>query len=267
MGICVKNGAKNIAEALDSIECQDFPHEAMEIIIVDDGSKDNTLEVVRKRVQNIDIRTRVFQFEWQGLGAARNVIVKLAEGDYIIWVDSDMILPKDHVRKQISFMERNQKIGIAKAKYGAMQDNNIIGFLENIGYVAADYIHGRKSTVRTLGTGGSIYRVKSIRQVGGFDNKISGVGEDMDAEIRVRKAGWGLFLGSPAIFYERRRESIVEIWREGVWHGYGGHKIIKKHGSISGLEDDSTWRICCRRHLCATIFQDFWTLNQSAVTL
>ncbi|MEM5867131.1 MAG: glycosyltransferase [Candidatus Aenigmatarchaeota archaeon] len=42
-----------------------------------------------------------------------NVVVKNASGKYIIWVDCDMILPKDHVQKQVEFMEQNPKVGIA----------------------------------------------------------------------------------------------------------------------------------------------------------
>jgi glycosyltransferase involved in cell wall biosynthesis len=230
VGVCVRNSAATLREAIKSIISQDFPHELMEVIFVDDGSEDSTLSIVQEYVFRMDIAAKVFCTSWQGLGAARNLVVENAEGKYIIWVDGDMILPKDHVRKQVEFMEQNPKVGIAKAKYGMLDEENLFGFLENVGYIAVDSMYGGKPTLRTLGTGGSIYRVEAIRQVGGFDVCISGVGEDMDAEARVRRAGWLLYLGSPAVFYERRRKSLRSIWRESLWHGYGGHYFAHKNG-------------------------------------
>jgi hypothetical protein len=104
----------------------------------------------------------------------------------------------------------------------------LVSFLENISYIAVDHMYGGRATSRPLGTGGSIYRVKAIRQANGFDNKLQGVGEDMDAESRVGNAGWLLYLGSPAVFYERRRQSWLSLYAESFWHGYGGYSIFRK---------------------------------------
>lgn len=235
VGVCVRNSADTIREAIESIMQQDFPHEQMEVIFVDDGSVDDTLKIIDGYVSRMDLKVKVFHHEWKGLGASRNVVVDNAQGSYIIWVDGDMILPKDHVRKQVEFIERNPNVGIAKARYGILYGENLVGFLENIGYVAVDRMYGGKPTSRTLGTGGSIYRVESVREVGGFDDNISGVGEDSELESRVRKAGWLLCLASPAVFYERRRASLVAVWHEGFWHGHGGHYVYRKSNRMFSL--------------------------------
>jgi len=235
IGVCVKNSAFTIREAIESIINQDFPHELTEVIFVDDGSEDDTPSIIQEYVSKMDIAAKVFNTSWQGLGAARNLVVKNAEGKYIVWVDGDMVLPKDHVKKQVVFMEKHPEVGIAKAKYGMFAEENLFGFLENVAYVAVDFMHGGKCTSKTLGTGGSIYRVEAIRQVGGFDARLSGVGEDMDAETRVRKAGWLLHLRSPAVFYEQRRKSLRSIWRESFWHGYGGYHVFRKNKKIFAL--------------------------------
>lgn len=229
IGVCVKNSEATLPEALESIMEQDFPHELMEVIFVDDGSTDSTLSIIERYAKRLDMRVTIFSQDWKGLGFSRNTIVNAAKGCYIAWVDGDMILPNDHVTKQVEFMDSNPDVGIAKAKYGILESENLIGFLENIAFVAVDSLFGGKSTSRVLGTGGSIYRTKAIQEVNGFDVSISGVGEDMDAEHRIKKAGWTLHLGSPASFYEKRRNTLKSLWREAFWHGYGGHVLFRKN--------------------------------------
>ncbi len=228
IGVCVKDSESYVKDAIQSILSQDFPHKMLEVIFVDDGSEDSTLSVITRYLPKLDMQTNVFHHEWKGLGPSRNVVVNNTDGKYIVWVDGDMILPADHVRKQAEFMEEHPEVGIAKARYGILVDDNLIGFLENAAYVAVDLIHGGKPTRRTMGTGGSIYRVEAIRGIGGFDDNLTGVGEDMNAEQRTQNKGWLLFLGSPAVFYERRRKSIRAIWHEGVWHGYGGYDTSRR---------------------------------------
>lgn len=235
IGVCVKNSAKTIREAIQSIIQQDYPRELLKVIFVDDGSEDNTLSLINQYATRMNMDAKVFHHKWKGLGASRDIVVDNATGRYIVWVDGDMILPSDHVRKQVEFAEQNAKVGIAKARYGTSEEGSLVGFLENVSYIMADKMYGGKTTVRTLGTGGSIYRVDAIRQAGGFDPDMKGVGEDMDAEFRVRQAGWLLYLGSPAVFYERHRQSLQALWAEGFWHGYGGHSTFRKNARAFAL--------------------------------
>ncbi len=235
IGICVKNCEAFVKEAVASVLSQDFPHELMEVIVADDGSKDRTLSIVLDLASKADICFRVFHTEWRGLGYVRDLVVKETNGKYIVWVDGDMILPPDHVRKQVEFMEREQKVGIAKARYGTQFQENFVGFLENAASWAIDFKYGGRETTMPLGTGGCIYRVDAIRQVGGFDEHLKGVGEDQDVEFQIRRAGWLLYRGASAFFYEKRRETWKSLWKEYFWHGYGGHFLFKKNSRLIPL--------------------------------
>jgi glycosyltransferase involved in cell wall biosynthesis len=207
----------------------------MEVIFVDDGSEDKTLSIINSYVPKMDMQVKVFHHEWKGLGPTRNLVVKNAKGDYIIWVDGDMILPKDHVKRQVEVMEKNPTVGVGKARYGFCSGKNLVGLLEDMSFLAVDSKYGGKETSRALGTGGSIYRVEAIRQVGGFDERITGVGEDMDAEYRIRKAGWLTYMRTPALFYERRRKNWKDLWKQSFWHGYGGYYVLRKDNGIFAL--------------------------------
>jgi len=233
VGVCVRNCASTLHKAIESIIVQDYPHELMEVIFVDDGSEDGTLSIIRRYVLKMDMKVKIFHHEWRGLGVSRNVVVDNAGGKYIIWVDGDIVLPRDHVRKQVEFMERNPKVGIAKAMLGIMDGDYMVAVLENVPFVV---LYSKTSSLESKlpGTGGAIYRVEAIRQVGGFDNRIKGTGEDQDAAFRIKEKGW-LIKRSPAVFYEKRGPTWSSIWKKWVWYGLGDYDLYRKNRKIFSL--------------------------------
>ena len=228
VGVCVRNCENFIKEAIDSIFDQDFPHERMEVVFVDDGSEDKTLSIIKSYVPKMDMQVKVFHQEWKGLGPTRNVVVDNARGDYIVWVDGDMVLPKNYVRKQVEFMEQHHEAGIAKGKQALEPGGNLLATLETYSRAAGrmvDY-NIEKAHSKSMGTGGCIYRVKAIRQVGGFDENIRGYGEDWDSEYRIRKAGW-LLCTTDVQFrdYERGKILWKDLWRRYSKRGYDLHRL------------------------------------------
>jgi len=223
IGVCVRNCEKSIEDTIQSIVNQDFPKNKMEIIFVDDDSTDRTLEIIKDFASKAETKTKIFHQSWRGLGATRNVVVKNASGQYIIWLDGDMKLPKEHVRKQVEYMELHPKVGAAKARYGFLKNVNLVAMLENVR--AFDL---RPSSSKLVGTGGSIYRVEAIRQIGGFDGHIRGAGEDIDALIRMRESGWFLST-TQAKFYEKFKDTWRSLWIQCYWWGYGAHYVHHKH--------------------------------------
>jgi glycosyltransferase involved in cell wall biosynthesis len=233
IGVCVKNGAATIQEVIESIASQTYPHELMEVIFVDDGSEDKSLSIINTYASKLDMNVKVFQHEWKGLGFSRNVVVNNASGKYIIWVDCDMVLPKDHVKKQVEYMEQNPKIGIGKAKYGFFREGSLVAFLENVLFTVNDSKRNPLNS-KLPGTGGAIYRIEAIRMVGGFDEDLRGVGEDQDVAYRIKAIGWHI-KRTPAHFYERRVESWPALLRKYIWYGYGNYHLYRKNRNIFSL--------------------------------
>jgi len=235
VGLCVKNAEATVKEAVDSVVAQDFPHELLELIVVDGYSEDKTLSIIKESLEKTDLKHKIF-YENEGLGRARQIVVDSAGGDHIVWVDGDMVLLRDFVRKQIDFMDQHPNVGIAKGKYAICvnpHDESLVATLENTEFMLNTMVAGETNS-SCLGTSGCIYRVKAIRQVGGFDLSLKGVGEDMEAESRIREAGWLLYT-TTASFYETRRQTWKSLWNEYFWHGQGNRCLFKKNRNIINL--------------------------------
>lgn len=243
IGVCVKNCEDTLGAVIESILSQDFPHELMEVIFVDDGSIDSTLRVIHAFVPRIDFSFKIFSGKWRGLGAARQTVVENTRGKYIVWVDGDTILSKDYIAKQVEFMEKNPNVGITKGKCWDYKDlrspksENLVAFLEQMGFVTVDIKYGGKPTQKLPGTAGSTYKYEAIKQVGGFDICITGAGEDMDAAYRIKEDGWLIFLATDGVFYTKRKEDWNDLWRQYYWHGYGFHYVFYKNEGIGKLYD------------------------------
>ena len=92
-----------IAETLRSALGQTWPNK--EIIVVDDGSTDQTLSIVQKFAsKTVSVVTQ----ENQGVCAARNRAYELCQGDYIQWLDADDLLSRDKIAKQMEVAEQSQ---------------------------------------------------------------------------------------------------------------------------------------------------------------
>jgi glycosyltransferase involved in cell wall biosynthesis len=106
------NRADMLPEAVESVRAQSF--DDWELIIIDDGSQDNTREVVAGMT---DGRIHYFHQENRGLPGARNAGIRRARGKYVAFLDSDDRFRSEKLRLQVAFLEAHQEIGLAAGGY------------------------------------------------------------------------------------------------------------------------------------------------------
>jgi glycosyltransferase involved in cell wall biosynthesis len=235
LGVCVRNCEEYLRDAIESILNQDYPHSLLELIFVDDGSEDGTLSIIHEYVSRIDIQSHVFHTPWRGLGHARNIVVANSKGTYILWVDGDMVLSKDYVGKLAAFMEQNPEVGIAKGKQALESGANLLSTLETYARAAGRMVNykSEKARSKSLGTGGSIYRIEAIKQVSGFDEDLRGYGEDQDIEIKIRAVGWSLDTEEVKFLdYERHGLTWKDLWKRYWLRGYYTRFFLQKHKGV-----------------------------------
>ena len=98
------NAARYLPEAIDSVLTQTY--QDCEIILVDDGSTDDTAEVVSR----YGTRVTYVQQSNQGVGAARNTGIDLARGDYLVFQDADDVLLPGKLEVQASFLDQHPDV-------------------------------------------------------------------------------------------------------------------------------------------------------------
>lgn len=93
--IPVYNCGEYIGATLKSVINQDFKD--YEIIVIDDGSTDDSLEIIHETLRNGSVRYRVVHQENAGVSVARNNGIKIAQGNYLVFIDGDDIVMENHL--------------------------------------------------------------------------------------------------------------------------------------------------------------------------
>ena len=105
----VFNAEKYIQEAIESVLNQSYSD--FEFIIINDGSKDNSLEIIKKFLVK-DSRIILIDRENKGLVASLNEGILKSKGDFIVRMDADDICLQNRFRDQLDFMKKNPSVGV-----------------------------------------------------------------------------------------------------------------------------------------------------------
>ncbi|CAN5312646.1 hypothetical protein BH10ACI1_BH10ACI1_07030 [soil metagenome] len=177
------NYGRFISEAIESVLAQTYP--IAEIIIVDDGSSDETEEIVKKFGKKV----LYLQQKNAGVCAARNNGVANSSGDIIAFLDADDIWFPEKIEKQITKFSEDTKIGLVHC--GMREFNSETGKIIHLhtdgeeGWVADELLLFEKGVI--VGCGGTIViSRKAFDKIGGFDTNLI-VGEDWDFCYRIAR--------------------------------------------------------------------------------
>ncbi|HNV12603.1 MAG TPA: glycosyltransferase family A protein [bacterium] len=115
--IPVYNGEKTIINTVKSIESQTYRD--FEVIIVNDGSRDNTRSVFEKFLESFKVENNYYFInqENKGAPAARNKGFKESRGEYLFFCDADAVLKNDTLEKMVQVLESNQEVAYTYSSF------------------------------------------------------------------------------------------------------------------------------------------------------
>ncbi|MDB8460403.1 glycosyltransferase family 2 protein [Turicibacter sanguinis] len=144
--IPVYNVEKYIEKCLKSILLQSFSN--IEVIIINDGSSDNSEEIIEKIMKN-DERVRYFKYRNEGVSIARNTGLSFAQGDYVIFIDPDDYLEVDFLENLYNAIILNNA-DISLCGYKITYSEDVPGLNKDVIYPFKDDIISGKTAAEKL---------------------------------------------------------------------------------------------------------------------
>lgn len=189
-----------IERAFTALLRQNYPPDKLEIIAVDDGSTDSTREILA-RLQNEYPAFRYLAQANRGPAAARNLALRRARGEIILFTDDDCIADQNWVRELARGYEHPAVGGVAGQIRYVPPGNNLANAI-------AAHANGKGQPLNDRGeiaffiTANASFRRAALEQTGGFDAVFPHAAhEDLDLSDRVRQAGWQLRYADSALVH------------------------------------------------------------------
>lgn len=210
--LAVYNEEKYIQTCLNSLLKQDY--QPLEIIVVDDGSKDNTLQLI-KQYKNIEL----FQLKHQGTAISRNFGASKSQGKILVFVDADMEFEKNFISKLVQPIISNKTKGtFSRLEYVANWDKPLARcWNRNSNSSLPDKLR----VLQNINEGEDFRAIlkSEFLKVKGFDN--TGY---TDTWSLAKKLGYKPIRAPNAIYYHYNPESFSEVFQSACWIGKREYK-------------------------------------------
>jgi glycosyltransferase involved in cell wall biosynthesis len=234
------NRSFTVPTALNSIISQTYKE--WELLVIDDGSIDNTQEVVQKYVEK-DCRIKYFKIQHKGSPYAWNFGIARANNDFIFFIGDDCKLHKNCLENLIKTADKPSKknFGAIAPRLLYVKNLNLIKKEEEafkgkvyayIDLISGDVVgsfnaYAEKTLEVQIVHGYSLTRKKVLEEVGGFDQKTykgNFYREETDLWLRIRRRGYKLYYEPKAKIYCQK-----SLTKGGQWSNVGGNPLTYEY--------------------------------------
>jgi glycosyltransferase involved in cell wall biosynthesis len=245
-----------LAEALKSATTQTW--ENKEIIIVDDGSTDNTLEVANRYESPV---VKIIRQENQGASTARNRALREAQGDFIQYLDADDLLSPQKIEEQVLLLQQNppHMVAVCGTMYFFDGEDHNQGYLAN-GWPMVDSDDPLNWLIDLMGPDnngsmvhpGAWLTPRDVADRAGFWNEMPSADDDGEYFARVVLSSKGIRRAYSGLSYYRKHQSISSLSRgrsETLQWGTLNSLDLKSHYILSRTNDPRAKRALARAYM------------------
>lgn len=181
------NAAKYLPETIESALAQTF--QDFEMIIVDDGSTDNTKDAAESYVQRFPDKIRYIYQTNAGPAAARNTAIKNSTGEYLALLDSDDLWIPDRLEECVRLLDQRPDIGLVHGRTKRLIEGIVSpGVERNVQYLSGWIFQPLVTRIAHISCLTAMFRRTCVDTVGLFDEARECIGvEDRDLWIRISK--------------------------------------------------------------------------------
>jgi GT2 family glycosyltransferase len=247
------NGRKYLPDLFTSLEKTDYPSDRMEIIMGDNASTDDSVDLVKEKFQ----RVKILKFkENQGFCKGNNLCVKEARGQYIVFLNNDTLVTSSWLKNLVNAVLEDNKVVVAGSKLLKPYNRNGKSIIDYAGgkityelnfYEGLYEFDAQKYSIQKFtgfACGAAVISSKEFFiKVGGFDNYYFGGAEEVELGLRAWENGFRVLYVPSSIVYHFRYASFknmntfaVYAWVKSMFYfiakNYSAKNIVK-YGSES----------------------------------
>ena len=226
------NEARVIASTIRHLLDSDYPA-PLEIIVVDDGSRDRTAEVVGAIAAN-EHRIRLVRQPNGGKASALDHALSLASHETIVMIDADTMVAPDGIRQLVNSLS-DPKVGAVAGYIRVGNTKHWLGSFQDLEYTAAFEIDRRAQDLLgciTVAPGAlSAFRRKALLEAGPITNDT--LAEDTDLTLQLHRLGWKVVFASRAFADTEAPESVKALVSQRFRWAFGTLQCLWKHGDMT----------------------------------
>lgn len=219
-----KNEANNLEDTFNAILKMDYPPEKIEIIYVDTGSADKSVQIATQYAHRVFVE----QSRWPTSGLARNRGLIEAKHEIIHFIDGDISISKDYLKQAVNRILLPE----VDAVTGYFVEKRTDKFFNRIMDIRRDGINHQERFCEST-NGGGTYLKSKLLLVNGYDERIL-KGQESDLGIRYREKGFRiLFIDQIQGVHNFDINSVVDFMRFKYYYGKSGGYLLKAKSDVN----------------------------------
>jgi len=258
------NEERVMGSCLESLAQADFPRDSFEVIIVDNGSHDRTLQIAKSYSGRFNLQ--VMEKPGVRISALRNQGARVARADVLAFLDADCVAPK-HWLNQIAGLGMTRGAGVVGAHYLLPPGSSWVGQTWHRYQEAC-----KSGEVSHVPAGDLVMRREDFDSLGGFDESIQ-TNEDYELCQRVRNAGMPVrALPQIGVVHLGTAQKLGIFYRKQRWHGSHVMKVFLRdilHSHNRNAVLFAVFTLGCAAAVClgslVAIFGGPWALPLGAL--
>jgi GT2 family glycosyltransferase len=219
--VCAYNAEATLHECLASLERLTYPN--FEVIVVNDGSRDNTGAIARQYSS-----CRVIDVDHGGLSAARNAGLRAATGEIIAYTDADVRVDPDWLHYLVQPFATTEVVAVGGLSLPPLDSPWLAHCVARAPGGPTHVLLDDRTAEHVPGCNLAIRR-DALSAIGGFNPIYLRAGDDVDVCWRLQAAGGRIEFAPGALVWHHHRSSVRAYWRQQVGYGEGESWLVPHH--------------------------------------
>jgi GT2 family glycosyltransferase len=231
--VCAYNAERTMNQCLVSLKNLNYPN--YEVIVVNDGSTDRTLDIARGYSF-----VRLINQENKGLSAARNAGITAATGEIIAFTDSDCMADPDWLTYLVARFRSSGLPAIGGPNLPP-QDESLVASCVAVSPGAPTHVLLDDEVAEHIPGCNMAFRRETLEVVGGFDPLFHAAGDDVDLCWRLQNKGYTIGFSPAAVVWHFRRNTVKDYLKQQRGYGKAEALLYFKHPCRFNVLGQSRW--------------------------